>query len=93
MTPPLTIVSAAIRVGEVILSMPRPASEQRVLARVMDACRFPVYGQPDVPQGFLTSAGTFVDRREALSIARAAGQLDGREKHGSPEELYSEDLW
>jgi hypothetical protein len=42
-------------------------------------------------QGFVTSAGVFVDRVEALAIAKAAGQRVN--KNGSPKELYSEDLW
>lgn len=43
--------------------------------------------------GFLTSAGRFVDRREGLAIATAAGQLEGREKHHPLDELMSEDLY
>jgi len=42
-------------------------------------------------QGFVTSDGDFVDRFEALKIAQAAGQI--REKTGSPNQLFSEDLW
>ena len=43
--------------------------------------------------GFLTSAGRFVDRREAYKIATAAGQLLPRAlKHHAPL-LYSEDVW
>lgn len=43
-------------------------------------------------QGFITSTNRFVDRHEALKIARAAGQLitgDGNENLG----LFSEDLY
>lgn len=42
-------------------------------------------------QGFRTSTGRFVDRVEGLAIAKAAGQVV--EKHGNPNELYSEDMW
>ena len=42
-------------------------------------------------QGFLTSTGRFVDRKEACVIARAAGQLI--RKTGGDSTLYSEDLW
>lgn len=45
--------------------------------------------QPD-DQGFLTSAGRFVGRREAAEIAKAAGQV---EKLIAEPDLYSEDLW
>lgn len=41
-------------------------------------------------QGFLTSRGDFVDRREAFGIAMAAGQLsNGYSRWGK---LFSEDL-
>lgn len=41
-------------------------------------------------QGFLTSHGRFVSRKEAEVIARACGQITGRLIGG---ELTSEDLW
>lgn len=42
-------------------------------------------------QGFTTSAGRFVDRKEARRIAEAAGQEPRRT--GTSDELFSEDLW
>jgi len=42
-------------------------------------------------QGFLTSKGRFVDRKEAWKIARAAGQID--DNGGCERELFSEDLY
>lgn len=41
-------------------------------------------------QGFLTSKGRFVSRKEAEKIARECGQVTGRLIGG---ELTSEDLW
>lgn len=41
-------------------------------------------------QGFYTSKGRFVDRREAMIIAKAAGQFD---TNSTKEILYSEDLY
>jgi hypothetical protein len=41
-------------------------------------------------QGFLTSKGRFVDRKEAMAIAIEAGQF---ESDGGSSELYSEDLY
>jgi len=43
-------------------------------------------------QGFLTSADRFVDRAEAASIARAAGQVN-RVLVAESDELISEDLY
>lgn len=42
-------------------------------------------------QGFTTSAGRFVERAEALAIAKAAGQTRPNDELGH--QLYSEDLW
>jgi hypothetical protein len=42
-------------------------------------------------QGFTTSYGRFLDRIDALAIAKAANQPI--RKNGNIRELYSEDLW
>lgn len=42
-------------------------------------------------QGFITSNGRFVNRKEAFDIAKAAGQTD--ENGGIDGELFSEDLY
>lgn len=50
-------------------------------------------GEEQRDQGFLTSTGRFVDRKEGCAIARAAGQIDEEKKTGGANTLYSEDLW
>lgn len=45
----------------------------------------------DIVQGFLTSAGRFVDRKEAYRIAVEAGQIGEGAGYGG--ELFSEDLY
>jgi hypothetical protein len=42
-------------------------------------------------QGFLDQAGTYLDRKEALAVARSAGQL--RADVAVQDQLYSENLW
>ena len=42
-------------------------------------------------QGFITTTGRFVNRKEAWEIARAAGQID--DNGGYNRELFSEDLY
>lgn len=42
-------------------------------------------------QGFVTSTGRFVDRKEAAKIALAAGQI--KELKYQKETLFSEELW
>jgi hypothetical protein len=52
-------------------------------------CEAPFPGGKD--QAFLTSEGKWVDRKEALKIARESGQCI--RKCGDPNNLYSEELW
>lgn len=88
------IVSAAIRVGDLVLSVMRPGRHHDILALLST-------GKPAgmQMQGFLTSDGRFVGRREAREIADAAGQImesefvDGIPRKRSHPELFSEDLW
>jgi hypothetical protein len=88
-----TIVGVAIRRRDgLILSMPAPARHNDVLRRVWHMNpnpRRPVRGI----QGFLTSDGLFVDRRDAMKIARVNGQLRPGSAASKTERLFSEDLW
>lgn len=86
----LTIVAAALRRGELILSSVPPARHHTLMH---EADR--VFGskhQPFMPaeQGFIGSDGAFYDRESAARIAVLAGQTD-EPRYGR--ELYSEDLW
>ncbi len=67
-------------------SVPSPGRHNHVIAFMQGR-----YGEGHHEQGFITSRGRFVDRREALVIASAAGQI--RVKTGDPDVLYSEDVW
>ena len=44
-------------------------------------------------QGFVTSTGRFVDRKEALKIATESGQFKGPKRYRPFDMLMSEDLW
>lgn len=69
----------------VIVSAPPPARHHNLFVA------WERLGSPS-ESGFLTSAGRFVDRREAWGIAKAAGQpIIPRDGQGGL--LYSEDLW
>lgn len=72
-----------------VLSLPRPARHHHVMwtRLLIDGQRTP----GDAEQGFLTTAGRFVDRKEGLEIAQRHGQI--KEKHGHPDLLFSEDMW
>lgn len=94
------IVATAFRVGDVVLTLPRPARHCHYYAPYNAECRaegwdFPWAGwSADVlrgaEQGFITHDGAFVGRVEAASIALECGQI---ERLNWPPNLYSEDLW
>ena len=74
-----------------IFTLPRPAHHHDIIHHIVTT-------YPDIKrvgagyeQGFVTETGRFVGREEALTIANAAGQI--KEKHGSLDELFSEDVW
>lgn len=48
-------------------------------------------GVGETTQGFLTDTNRFVNREDALLIAKGANQLNGRVRYGN--ELYSEDIY
>ena len=50
---------------------------------------FPSAERVQCEQGFMTSAGRFVTRKEAMKIAKNADQVDPTCR----EELFTEDLW
>lgn len=81
----LKIVSAAVRdIDGIIYSLPAPARHPHILNTHG--------GLADAEQGFLTSAGTFVDRERGLELAKAAKQIK-RRCGGDEHQLYSENLW
>lgn len=80
------IVAASILFRGVACTLPPPARHHHVLLAIHALYPDDVIG-PD-EQGFVTSTGRFVDRREAVSIARRAQQTSSDRMH-----LFSEDLW
>ncbi len=87
---PVRVVAAAIWDTKtcVIHSMPVPARHCNILNAIYD----PTRDRKDntLEQGFLSSDGRFLSRKQALAFAIRAGQV----KEGKwPPELYTEDLW
>lgn len=83
-----TIVAAALKIDGTIITCPPPARHGdliRLYAKGREGRRVV---QP-AEQGFITSAGCFVDRLEAMQVAVASGQLQIAPR----EWLASEDLW
>lgn len=82
-----TITNAAIQHGGITYSLDRPGRHGDILKLMagVRVDRLPI--QPE-EQGFLTSEGRFVDRKEAMRIAFDAGQIEEQKS-----ELFTEDLW
>lgn len=105
MTAPLRIACAAVRLqlpadlGAVkagdwlMVSMPSPARHHHLLHALATLGLH----EREVEQAFLLSDGTWADRKRALEIATAAGQLvknpDAASSPIAPPNLFSEDLW
>lgn len=93
------IVAVAVRDGNKIWTLPKPARHHNVLwlMRGLDPWEpieenrkpgiIPAKGE----QGFLDHSGEFLDRKQALLVAEACKQL--RHPPIAPPQLYSEDLW
>jgi hypothetical protein len=82
------IVSVAIKVGALIVSLPKPARHYQVLNMIHDSKM--VFRNYPNDQGFLTNTGKFVSRVKAKIIATREKQLLEPSKM---RELFSEDLW
>jgi hypothetical protein len=84
------IACVAIKYADIgVLALPAPARHHHVMwSRLfVDGKATPGHAI----QGFLTTKGRFVDRKEGLAIATARNQIV--QKHGNATELYSEDMW
>lgn len=84
------IVAVAIRHKGMTISIPAPARHGDVLQAMHEAFGEPGFVEDPIDQGFLTSAGRYVERIPAVEIAIKTGQI---EKPNWPPSLYSEDLW
>lgn len=89
-----TIAAAAIQCEGEVYSLPRPNRHHHILWRWAEVLAPQPQGaqlaRARGVQGFVTSAGRFVERIEAGALAMEAGQLT---KLKWPPQLYTEDLW
>lgn len=84
-----TILRAAIWHKGLVYHVPAPGRHHHVILLMAEKGLGP---EAQRHQGFYTSAGRFVDRREGLKIAEAADQII-RRTGAADDQLYSEDLW
>lgn len=95
------IVAAAIKIGDVVCSLPRPARHADILRSLLVGFRRTDRGYREETQGFITNDGRFLNRQEAYLDAMQCGQGTPRRdailstgyNAYNGEELYSEDLW
>lgn len=94
-----SITAAALLVDGTTWTLPRPARHHHLIAAYAQVNqRYDHNGEPigrpkpimPSEQGFVTDAGRYVSRQEALNIALASGQMT---KAAHPYGLFSEDLW
>lgn len=88
----MAIIAAAIRHGDLIISMPKPARHHDIINRFV-AIEDHIIVSP-IDQGFLTNKGQFLERKEAKQHAITCNQKfrDDYEPFRS-NDLFSEDLW
>jgi hypothetical protein len=88
-TPSETVVAAACLRNGLIYSVPRPGRHGDIIRLMCDnGCEAPIIRSK---QGFISSDGRFLTRREAFVLACRSGQLQEDEKKDAI--LVSEDLW
>lgn len=81
------IECAAIKdVTGIFTSSPPYRHHHIIKDMVSHGCETPIKGE----QGFITTHGRFVNRKEAATIALAVGQC---KKLHAPPNLFTEDLW
>lgn len=93
------IEAAAIKYGDLICFIPKPARHHNILHKLSDmynSDRKADWAYAEEKQGFITDTGEFLDRKSAKLHAQACGQFrpEGlRVSSYNGDELFSEDLW
>lgn len=83
------IVKAAIKIGDVVWSVPAPGRHGHVIRYYYKNTGKGILRQPSVVQGFIDTNEGFVDRVRAKEIAINEGQI----VETLFDQLYTEDLW
>jgi hypothetical protein len=85
------ITHVAIQYAGKTYSLPAPNRHHNVIRMIAAENGVGIRG-PD-KQGFLDETGKFLNRKDAMLIAQATGQLNRRPGGYNGDDLYSEDLW
>lgn len=90
------VVCAACRYGTLVIAGARHYDKvmQSQLTYIQEDSLYDFEESGRAEQGFIDQFGVFMDRKEALAVATAAGQINVRRSKTFPEdELFSEDLY
>lgn len=88
------IVAAAIKIADVVCYIPAPHRHHHIIHSLSKSFNGRTdKGYNEEVQGFITSNGVFMDRKEAYKHACLCGQLNRQPGGYNGDELYSEDLW
>lgn len=85
------IKQAAIKIGNDIHTLPRPARHHDIIRALATEILLPT--PIGGTQGFILDDGTFVNRVDALNVAIKSGQVKLENCHAPKTGLFSEDLW
>jgi len=86
------ITHVAIKFNGVIYSLPKPNRHHNVIIKIIELTNAQTVDAHGDDQGFLDDTGKYLNRKEALEVARVNGQL----RNDRPiwnNELFSENLW
>jgi hypothetical protein len=84
----ITGVAILTKAGSMI-SLPKPHRHHHIFA----LAAFLGVDMNDGKQGFVTTNGAFVDRKEAQRLVISHGQQNRRSGNTESKELFSEDVW
>lgn len=86
----MRVEKAAICLNGIVYSLDRPNRHHSIIAFLVEnGEKPPIRGE----QGFVLSDGSFVNRKDALNIAIASGQVVLADCVAPLVGLFSEDLW
>lgn len=89
----IVVASAVVWGDNIVVGNRHHSKSMNDLIRLNPSLKTCKLGEPTRIQGFIDQRGVFMDRKEALAVAMAAGQLYGMKKTTPTDRLYSEDIY
>lgn len=86
------ITHVAIRFKGIIYSLQKPNRHHNVIQKIVELTHVDTVDAHGNDQGFLDDTGKYLNRKEALEVAKASDQLRSDRPIWN-NELFSENLW